>query len=1319
MKKSYWKMVLRTVKGSLSRFIAILAITALGVGFLTGLLCTAPDMKNSVDRYYDENSFMDIDLKSSMGLTEEDLEAVAAADGVLAATGVYQTDALVELASGESGAGRFLAIDFSAGEAESVNSLTLTEGRYPEKAGECVQIVVDPFSEYASVGDVITVTPEEDDEDLFVETELTVVGLVTSPLYMSTDTESSSVGNGSVTAFFYVDRQAFDTEIYTDFFVTLTDAAALSTFTDEYDDLVDSGVTTLEALGETQEAVRYESLTSEVWEEIADAEEEYESEKADAEAELADARQELNDALQEIVDGETALAEADTELADAAAELAEAKTELEDAWQQLLDAKKELDDGRAELDANWETLNAGKAELDEAAEQIAEIRKTIEENEDTIETARAAVEEYDAGVEEYEAGVTALEEARATLDTGWEEYEAGVTALEEARETLDAGWEEYEAGAAELAASQAELTSAAEALEEARATLDAGWEEYEAQAAQLEAARQQLEQLAETAEQLQALADAGQVLTEEQQALLTSYTEGTAAYEAGVTALEEARATLEASEQEYETGLAEYTAQAEAAEPALAAAEAELEAAKEELTSGEETYAASQAELEAALEELTSGEESYAANQKTLEAAGKTLSDSAEQIEEARVSVAEWDENYPTMTAAIKTYEDSVKEYEEGLAALEEAEAEYAEGLAEYEDGLASYEEGKAEYEDGLTSYEEGLAEVEENRRTLEDGRAEYEEGLADYEEAKAEAEAEFADAEQEIADAKKEVEDIEYPEWYVLTRLTNSSYYSFSSNADKVSDIAKVFPVFFFLVAALVALTTMTRMVEEERTEIGVMKALGYGRWAIFMKYLLYAGVGSVLGAVIGVLVGQWLFPTIIWNAYGIMYYYTGFKTAFLAQYALPSAFASILSVLLAVWAAVHGTLTDCPARLMLPKAPKEGKRIFLERIPFIWNRLKFTYKVTARNLFRYKQRFFMTIVGIAGCTALLVAGFGIRDSIGGIVDIQYNELQMYALTLEVDDDTTEEEKEALAEKLTEWQEDYLTIYCELLDVSNGDASETIYAEVPEDAERFSEFMTLRDRKTEEAVAFDENSVIVTEKLADTLGVGVGDTFTLENGDSVKAEFTVTGITENYLRGYVYIGMAAWQEAYGESPDCQTWLVKSNASGEEEEDAEIEELLQFSFLSSAQFASTLITTYDNMLGKIDYIVMVLILCAGLLAFVVLYNLIYINISERHKEIATIKVLGFHRGEVNAYIFRETFPLSIFGILVGLVAGFALHRFVILTVEVSYMMFGREIYPVSYLYSACITMIFTVLVSLVMSRQLRRISMVESLKSVD
>ncbi|MCD8010977.1 MAG: FtsX-like permease family protein, partial [Lachnospiraceae bacterium] len=754
-------------------------------------------------------------------------------------------------------------------------------------------------------------------------------------------------------------------------------------------------------------------------------------------------------------------------------------------------------------------------------------------------------------------------------------------------------------------------------------------------------------------------------------------------------------------------------------EPFLGAAEPLFAAEQYALTAGEETYAASKAELEAALEELTTGEESYASNKKTLEAAGRTLADSAEQIEEARASVAEWDEDYPTMVSAIETYDASVAEYEEGLAALEEAEKEYAEGLAEYEDGLASYEEGKAEYEEGLADYEEAVAEVGENRQTLADGRKDYEEGLADYEEAKAEAEAEFADAEQEIADAKKEVEDIDYPEWYVLTRLTNASYYSFTSNADKVSDIARVFPVFFFLVAALVALTTMTRMVEEERTEIGVMKALGYGRRAIFLKYLLYAGVGSVLGAVIGVLVGQWIFPTIIWNAYGIMYYYTGFKTAFLAQYALPSAFAAILSVLLAVWAAVHGTLADCPARLMLPKAPKEGKRIFLEHIPFIWNRMKFTYKVTARNLFRYKQRFFMTIVGIAGCTALLVAGFGIRDSIGGIVDIQYNELQQYSLTLELDDEASDEDREALAEALTEKQEDYLEIYCELLDVSCGDASETIYAEVPQDADRFPEFINFRERKTHEAVAFDENSVLLTEKLANTLGVSVGDTFTLENGDGEKAELTVTGITENYLRGYVYVGMEAWKEAYGESPDCQTWLVKSSASGEEEENAETEELLQFSFLSSAQFASALITTYDNMLGKIDYIVIVLILCAGLLAFVVLYNLIYINISERHKEIATIKVLGFHRGEVNAYIFRETFLLSIFSILAGLVTGFCLHRFVILTVEVSYMMFGRKIHPVSYLYSACITMIFTILVSLVMSRQLRRISMVESLKSVD
>jgi putative ABC transport system permease protein len=482
----------------------------------------------------------------------------------------------------------------------------------------------------------------------------------------------------------------------------------------------------------------------------------------------------------------------------------------------------------------------------------------------------------------------------------------------------------------------------------------------------------------------------------------------------------------------------------------------------------------------------------------------------------------------------------------------------------------------------------------------------------------------------------------------------------------------------------------------------------------------MLYAGSAGVTGAVVGVLVGQWGFPTVIWNAYGIMYYYPGFQTAFLAKYAIPSAGASIISVLAATWWAVAESLHDNPARLMLPKAPKEGKRIWLEYVTPVWKHMKFTHKVTARNIFRYKKRFFMTIIGIAGCTALLVTGFGIRDSIGHIVSTQYGELQKYSLTVELEEDAAKKDVKALKEIIADQSEDYLAVHTETGTVRNGKEEESVTIEVPKDARRFSDFVSLRHRKDQKSVSFDENSVILTEKMADTLGLAVGDTFTLENNDDKTAELTVTEITENYIRGYVYIGKQAWETAFaGNDTEYRTWLVDSGASGDEEEEAQLRTLLSQEAVASASFSSSTIETFDNMLSKIDYIVIVLIFCAGLLAFIVLYNLTNINIGEREKEIATIKVLGFYNGEVNAYIFRETVLLSLFGALVGLVGGFFLHRFVILTVEVSAIMFGRKIFAASYLYAACITMIFTVMVSVVLSRKLKKISMVESMKSVD
>ena len=552
-----------------------------------------------------------------------------------------------------------------------------------------------------------------------------------------------------------------------------------------------------------------------------------------------------------------------------------------------------------------------------------------------------------------------------------------------------------------------------------------------------------------------------------------------------------------------------------------------------------------------------------------------------------------------------------------------------------------------------------------------------------------------------------------------MLTREELVSWVSFDSNAEKVAAIAKVFPIFFFLVAALVTLTTMTRMVEEQRTQIGTLKALGYSRGAIALKYVVYAGLAGLLGCGVGLGIGLFLFPSIIWDAYGMLYTLPELHYSFQPEYALLSAGALMACALGAALFACISSLREQPARLMLPKAPKAGKRVFLERAPFIWKRLKFTQKVTVRNLVRYKKRFFMTVVGVAGCTALLLTGFGLRDSIGDIIGKQFSELWLYDATVSIRHDGDDERDFRVRNALEGADiEETLAVHTEAGHAETDAFRSETTLFVPREQERLSDFIILRQRRGHETVPFaDENAVVITEKLSSRLNAGAGDEIIIENADGEQAAVTVTGVTENYVQGYVYMTAGVYRAAFGEEPEYTSILAITTAEDDAGRDALAERLLEESNITGVQFNQALQDSFADMLKSIDAIIVVLILSAAVLAFVVLYNLTNINITERQKELATIKVLGFYRGEVARYIFRETNLLAFFGTLAGLAVGVYLHAFVVQTAEVDMVMFGRDIAPLSYILSAGLTMLFALLVNLVMRRHLSRISMVESLKA--
>ncbi len=1240
--KTYAKNIVRSIKESFGRFVAIFTITALGVGFLAGLLSTTPSMRRTIDNYYDEYDLPDIFLKSTYGFNDDDIAAVKSVAGIETVYPLYSVDTVAETGD-DSMVARVQGLDFDN---LTIGRFNLTEGRLPEKANEVVAEQGNGVFATLNLGDSVTLSPADD--ETFTETTLTVVGIVVNPYYMSTERESSTVGNGRVGTVLYGSEELFCLDVYTDMYLTVAGAKELDTYSDEYDELIGSITDALEPVADEREALRFTEIKNDAEAELADAEAEYNEKRADAEKELADAAAELDDAEREIADGKAELEDGRAELEENRQKLEDGEAELDDAAAELIDKRREIADAEDELAAGRAELADAETELDKQAALLADGRVELE---DGLAQLAAAEAELESGAAEIESNRQLLESKRAEL-------EAGEAQLADGYAQLDAAETELEAGERQLEANRAELETQRTALESGRAELEDGY-------AQLEAA-------AET-------------LPEEQYSALKAELDAKAAE------LADAESQLAAGEEQLSNAEAE-----------LESGRAELEAGRAELDANASTLAAGRSELEAGEQQIADATSELEAGKNELEANRALLEDKQAELESGEAQIAE-----------------ARRELESGKAELDAAAAEIADGKEQISEADKTLNDKRIELADGKAELESAEAELEEAEAELADAEKELADGRAEYEEKKAEAEAEFADAEAELDDARDEIARLKAPVWYILDRNLTTSYASFDQNVDKVAAIAQVFPVFFFLVAALVVLTTMTRMIEEERGQIGIMKALGYSPMVIMSKYIIYAGISSLLGSAAGLAVGLYVFPTILWNTYKIMYTFPPFELFFFPEIALTSSAVAIACTLAATfWAGAH-ILSEKPATLLLPRAPKAGKRVLLERITPIWRRLSFNYKVTARNIFRYKKRFFMTVIGIAGCTALLVTGFGLRDSIGDIASKQYNELTLYNLDI-----TVNEPDEADISKLEKFADsgavtDYMSVHSDYGKVkANGDSYD-IYITVPEDETRFDDFMVLRERRGKKPLEFGGSSVILTEKVASLLEVSVGDSVELETSDGDTASFIVTGITENYVMSYAYLTESVFTEGFGFEPEYTHIWAKSVANTVELEDMQTTELLSLDCVESVSFTSSMSDSFETMLSKIDYIVVVLIICAGLLVFVVLYNLTNINIAEREKELATIKVLGFYDSEVAAYVYRETVALSIIGTIAGLLLGILLHRFVILTAEVSSVMFGRTIYAWSYIFSALITLAFSAIVCLFMSKRLSNIDMVDSMKAVD
>ena len=1140
---------------SLGRYIAIMAIIALGASIFVGLLMTKSDMVATGQKYTDEQNMFDLRLVNSYGWTEKQLQQVETFPGIVDAEGVFYTDIIASWGmESEESVYRFYTIP------ETVNCLVLCGGRMPEAPNECLADGYHADESILGSQVVLSSLNEEDALETAVYDTYTVVGYVSTPLYMDMNRGTTSVGSGSISNYFFVPKEGMDADYYAEIHVTMPGSWKI--YSEDYNDAMDALAEELECLAEPLAWERLEQVRSEAEEEYADGYQEYLDGEEEYRKGKEEGQQKLNDAFIELTDGEREMAEAEQLLIDG-------EKQIKDGKQATVDGRKTLSDSRKTLaDAKASTY----AQLADANTELLKNYQTVSNN---LLLVNNGLLELDAGMLELETGITQLESGLEQLDSGIEMIEMLVGVLD----------------------------------------------------ISMEAAQKALE-----------FAQNSEIVDEEH-----------------LKELEARVAELEAKQAEYATQLSdlqnqrvEYGAQLEE----LYLTRTELTAQKQELEANKKILEQAQAAIDAGFLELQ---------------AGQTQADNQFAVAEAQI--------------------------EAGEAQMDAAEQELILREEEIAQGWIDLEEGKQDLAEGWVEYYDGLREM---RTELRDGRQELDE------------------AKQELAKARKTIDDMTDVRLHVLDRNTNIGYASLDSSSDIVAGVSRVFPAFFLLVAALVCITTMTRMVEDERTQIGTLKALGYSNKAIIGKYLAYAGSSALLGCGLGVLAGSVAFPTILWEAYKIMLFISDRVVLTFNWWLCLAVVGTYTAVILAVtWYCCRRALEEVPAELIRPKAPEAGKQLVFERMGF-WSRISFLNKVMIRNIFRYKQRLAMMLVGIGGCTALLLTGFGLRDSIVNIVDFQYEEVTVYDMEVYFVDGMTGIQQEDFLEDTRETCEDVMFYHQTSVEVDFGNRTREIYMiAASEDIRRFIDFHNDDGPLEMPGV----NQVLLSVGTAEAMGVAVGDTIRIRDSEMNTLEVTVSGIYYNHVYNYAIVLPETVEQQWGEAPEQQMALVKVVDGLDIYSTAA--QITGLDNVMNVSVSADMADMVRNMMAALDLVVVTIVVCAAMLAAIVLYNLTNINITERIREIATIKVLGFRAGETAAYVFKENMALSVVGTILGLGLGKLLLIFVMSQVKIDMVWFDARILTPSFVWSIVLTILTACIVDFIFYFRLEKINMAEALKSVE
>lgn len=1218
MTKSLRKNIVREIRGTWKRFLSIALMAFLGAGFFAGINAASTDMQLSCDTYLDQQNCFDLEIMSTLGLTQDDIDAILEVKGVSDAVGTYSENVMVGIHDGEEKV-KLMSIP----EDSTINQLYLLDGKMAEKADECVapQSLLEITGK--KIGDrlEITETLEEDEASSFRYTSLTITGVIDSPLFVFGSSGNNERSTGAVADYLYVPQSNIVEDYFTEIYLTVDGAAELDCFGEAYENLIDDEEVLVKAIADTRETARYDQLTGDANAEIEDAQAELDDKTAEALQKIDDAQKELDDAQKKIDDGRRELdssrAQAEREFADAQKKIDSAETQLAEGRREFAAQESAAKKQRAQLVTKRASVSAQLTELQQTRKETAETLDLLQEQRPKLADGIA---QYQAAISTYKAQ---LEQAQAVRE------QVGNMDIDELDEQI------------------AQLTAGIAQIEEKKA-------EFDVQLEQALAAREQL---------LEAGMDTAELDTQIGQ------------LEAGIAQIEEQKAAYDAQLEQAVT-------------------------AREQLLSVDIT------ELDAQIAQLTAG------------------------IAQAEEEKAGYDTQLEQLDAGIAQAQSGLTQIDSGIAQAKSGLVQIADGIEQIDSGLASGRAQLSSAKKQLDSAKRQLAnaknsayaEMNEAARKLVDGQTEIDDGKIELAAQKADFDKEIADAQKEIDEAREKVGDINLPTWYVLTRDGNSGISSFDQDSTNLKKIGFTFPLIFFLVAVLISLSSMTRMVEEQRGLIGTFQALGYSGGQIAAKYLIYAATATISGSMIGELICMRILPVIIWGIYQSFYYIPVFFTPIDWYYGVIGLIACAGCIIGATAAACWKEVRRLPAQLMRPKAPDPGKRVLIERITPLWKRFNFSQKVTLRNLFRYKKRLFMTICGIAGCAALITTGYGLRDSIVALIPLQYDDVMHYDMiavagTDILQDEFTEMSQELQAESVVE---DAMEIHVESIKIvtDNGKTQE-LELFVPSDADVFQEYISLLDTTTEEELTLSGDTVILTQQIAEILNVSVGDTISLRREDGTKADATVGAIVHNYLSHYAFLSKEGYQNIYEESADSNAFVLHTTEAAGAQVDALTKKLnsdSRYTAVSATQAAKDAVNERFDLL---DQVVWILIVAAAALAVVVLYNLSNINISERIRELATIKVLGFYDIEVYQYNTRESIVLTLLGTLLGLAGGHWLTEFILKTMEMQGIVFAPTVAWKSYLLAGVITIVFATAINFTTYFSLKKINMVEALKSVE